>query len=430
MSTPRDGYSDQSFLRDNTVLAFELERVYPALERRRQVGSLRKLTLFHTENAVDFSSNDYLGLAQSHNQQKMVEKAYESLPTPLLGATGSRLLTGDSWYAQKLETKLAKWHNRKAALLCNSGYDANLAVLSCLGLDSIVIMDELCHNSIQMGVRLSKNCIVKKFLHNNLNDLRRILTEKNCLSSAKRQILVVVESVYSMDGDMAPLKGVLQTAKQHQASVIVDEAHGLGVFGQNGMGVLAELGLENHPALLCSVHTFGKAAGCHGAVVCSSLAIKTYLYNYGRPIVYSTSLPLHSLVAITCSYQSMAGVIGKRLRKQMCGNIEFFRINMGSMMKGIKSCIALVPSKSPIQAMIVPGNHECIEFCDTLWNKSNNRIRLYPIRSPTVPKGQERVRIILHAQNCESDIFLLIGLIRATLEKMGYSKDKRTRSRL
>jgi 8-amino-7-oxononanoate synthase len=128
------------------ALAFEQEKIHPALERRRRIGSLRTLTPFHTVDAIDFSSNDYLGLAQCSEQHEKVDKNYQSLPRHLLGSTGSRLLTGDSQYAQCLEQRLARWHNRPAALLCNSGYDANLAILSSLTLHCLVIMDELCHN--------------------------------------------------------------------------------------------------------------------------------------------------------------------------------------------------------------------------------------------------------------------------------------------
>jgi 8-amino-7-oxononanoate synthase len=413
------------------AVAFERRQILPALERRRQVGSLRRLTPFHRENTIDFSSNDYLGLAQSPEQHDKVEAVYQRLPRPyLLGSTGSRLLTGDSDYAQTLEKRLAKWHNRPAALLCNSGYDANLSVLSSLTINSLVVMDELCHNSIQMGVRLSKGCTVQTFLHNNLDDLDRILSQAR---GSTKPALVVVESVYSMDGDLAPLQETLNVAMKHGACVIVDEAHGLGVFGENGIGVLAEYGLERHPALLCSVHTFGKAAGCHGAVVCGSSAIKEFLINYGRPIVYSTSLPLHSLVTITCSYQSMAGEVGKRLRSQIRDRVDFFREHMERIMAATHGSISLAPSISPIQALIIPGNSACIDFCENLRKKSGNRIRLYPIRSPTVPKGQERVRIIVHAHNTREQVSELIGLVESTLKEMGYLRQRgsdRIRSRL
>ncbi|VEU43934.1 unnamed protein product [Pseudo-nitzschia multistriata] len=425
------------------VRMFEDQHIIPKLEQRRKKGSLRRLKPFDSEkderpsecDAIDFSSNDYLGLAQSTQQQHKVEELYTTLPSRYLGSTGSRLLTGDSEFAQNLEKRLAKWHKRPSAMLCNSGYDANLSVMSCLSLNSTVIMDELCHNSIQMGLRLSKGYSLRKFEHSSLRDLKRILNEEHKnVDQPGKPAIIVVESVYSMDGDAAPLKDILDMALSYNACVIVDEAHGLGVLGENGLGLLEEHGLENHPSLLCSVHTFGKAAGCHGAVVCGSLNLKTFLLNYGRPIVYSTSLPLHSLASIACSYESMTGPAGRRLRRDMRDRARLFRDLFAEkiLKQGIRHTpgdlvpIGLVPSASPINALIIPGNSRCLEFCDNLWIKSNRSIRLYPIRSPTVPKGQERVRIILHAHNTEEEIVYLIDLIKSTLCDMGIMKHHAT----
>ena len=402
----------------SSALAFEEQRLKPALHRRNLAGSLRRLRPFHLPNSIDFSSNDYLGLAHDPKQHTKVQETYESLPEKkLLGSTGSRLLTGDSEYAHTLEQRLAKWHRRPAALLCNSGYDANLSVLSSVTLDTIVIMDELSHNSLQMGVKLSKKCDVDTFRHNDLEDLRRLL--EHYLANPK-PILVVVESVYSMDGDIAPLREILDLSSEFQACVIVDEAHGLGVFGEHGMGVLERDSLESHPALLCSIHTFGKAAGCHGAVICGSHSLKEYLINYGRPIMYSTSLATHSLVTIACSYQTMAGLVGRQLRRNVNERVQMFRRGMDKLMNETRSDIVLVDSMSPIQALIVPGNTACVAFCDKMWDKSNHSIRLYPIRSPTVPVGQERVRIIVHAHNTPSQIHFLLRLLRQIMQDLGY----------
>lgn len=427
-----------SYSSPSSALAFERRQIVPALQRREQVGSLRRLRPFHQDGSMDFSSNDYLGLAQNPQQQEKVERTCRTLQQEsrqhnalLLGSTGSRLLTGDSEYAQTLEERLAKWHKRPAALLCNSGYDANLSVLSCLTFHTVVLMDVLSHNSLQMGVRLSKDCVVETFLHNDVEDLRRLLQRYSSSTPAK-PILVVAESVYSMDGDLAPLQEILDVSLKYNASAIVDEAHGLGVFGSHGMGVLERDGLENHPALLLSIHTFGKAAGCHGAVICGSQAIKEYLLNYGRPIIYSTSMPMHSLVTIACSYQSMAGPLGESLRTMVQERIQFFRQGMSRTMdlvaasssssssSSTKMIIGLVDSISPIQALIIPGNTACVEFCERLWERSKSRIRLYPIRSPTVPMGQERVRIIVHAHNTPSEISTLLSLLKRTLQDMGY----------
>ena len=443
-STPTDGALSMSSpyntnplrgTEPSPVEVFESLHIRPKLEQRKQKGSLRQLKAFPSipddaisrQNVIDFSSNDYLGLAQSTIQQQKVEELYKTLPDRYLGSTGSRLLTGDSKYAQDLELRLAKWHKRPSAMLCNSGYDANLSVMSCLSLNSTVLMDDLCHNSIQMGLRLSKGFKLQQFRHSNLSDLERllILDQQNRSRTSPKPAIIVVESVYSMDGDAAPLKEILDMALKYNACVIVDEAHGLGILGNNGMGLLEEDGLENHPSLLCSVHTFGKAAGCHGAVVCGSKALTGFLLNYGRPIVYSTSLPLHSLVSIACSYESMSGNIGRQLRRDLNDRTELFRrlfverIVRPNQKSGFSLPIRLAPSVSSINALIVPGNNECQEFCKILWNKSNRSIRLYPIRSPTVPKGSERVRIIIHSHNTEDQVIYLISLIQSTLCDMG-----------
>jgi 8-amino-7-oxononanoate synthase len=443
------------------VEIFENRHISPALERRRENGSLRQLTTYFGKKSntsassrsaiIDFSSNDYLGLAQSVQQQQIVDDVYQKLPTRLLGSTGSRLLTGASEYALNLESRLAKLHKRQSALLCNSGYDANLSVMSCFSLNSTIIMDELCHNSIQMGTRLSRGCTLRKFRHSNLQDLKRILLlaeeQQNILGSTstsmsmsmsistnKKPTIIVVESIYSMDGDSAPLKEILDMALAHNACVIVDEAHGLGVLGENGLGLLEEYGLENHPSLLCSVHTFGKAAGCHGAVICGSLRVKEFLYNYAYPIIYSTSLPLHSLVCINCSYESMTSTNGKKLRRKVNDLVKLFRklffqhilnqFDHNLIGSSQPPPISLVPSESPIHALIIPGNTRCVMFCNTLYIKSKKSIRLYPIRSPTVPKGQERVRIVLHSHNTEDQVIYLINLIKSTLFEMGIIIDE------
>lgn len=190
------------------------------------------------------------------------------------------------------------------------------------------------------------------------------------------------------------------------------------LFAENGMGVLSEFGLENHPSLLCSVNTFGKAAGCHGAVICSSQNVKEYLLNYARPIIYSTAIGLHALVTIECSYETMRNHVGKRLRRQVYHAIQLFRTLLleQSAKTGIR--IQLISSISPIQALVVPGNQNCVDFCQRVATKTKGKIKLFPIRSPTVPKGQERVRVIVHAHNTDQEIQLLVKLMVSTLVEM------------
>ena len=208
-------------------------RLQEQLDRRQREGSLRSLMPLPTAQVstkpkqqlpIDFASNDYLGLARCRNQHNAVELAYSRLfcnsqdMDTKLGATGSRLLSGDSRLARSIEAKLAEVHNRPAALLFNSGYDANLSILSSLPYKEgdAIVMDELVHNSLVMGVRmgrLNQNSVFL-FKHNDVNDLKRVL-EKVASSSASSpsSTLIVVESVYSMDGDIAPLKEILELAE-------------------------------------------------------------------------------------------------------------------------------------------------------------------------------------------------------------------------
>ncbi|KAL3804504.1 hypothetical protein HJC23_002543 [Cyclotella cryptica] len=475
-------------------------RLFEHLDRRRREGNLRSLMPLpsygerKTETGtqhnkrkkplVDFASNDYLGLARCPDLYNSVQKSYHEHMTlqsssyaqqPLLGATGSRLLSGDSNLARSLEKHLAFVHNRPSCLLFNSGYDANLSILSSLpyreDAGDAIVMDELVHNSLVMGARMGRLKTDRVFLfkHNDVTDLKKVLQTVRSSNSSSHHpsILVVVESVYSMDGDIAPLTEILCVCQDNGAELMVDEAHGLGVYGRTnardmlldlldenncaqdsvrenqeptdglntadpsssistagGTGVLAALNLESHSSLLCSIHTFGKAAGCHGAVVAGSHTLISYLINYARPFVYSTALPPHSLVSIKESYSSMMGLDGEKRRDTVFRWVKLFRREMHNGLLALnlfKSGIKLLPSPSPIQALIVPGNRDCVRVCQYL--REVGRLDVYPIRTPTVPKGEERIRIILHAHNSEDEMKKLIMMVLISLQRY-YTRSK------
>ena len=434
------------------------ERMSQVLEGRRLRGTLRRLPAATTAPSkrppsnhhaspmmmIDFSSNDYLGLAQDPEQIRLVEQKWQQIQrtesftsSVMLGATGSRLLSGDSCYFHSLETHLAQIHNRRHALLCNSGYDANLTVVSSLPCDCI-LYDEYAHNSLHMGLRLwqswqstmspsdhpgarRRQSSCESFKHNDLVDLEAKLSK---YYAAGTIIAILIESVYSMDGDVAPLAEILAVAHRFGARVVVDEAHGLGLFGPTGTGVLAAVRCEQHPALYASIHTFGKAAGCHGAVICcNSNTTLDYLVNYGYPLIYSTALPMHSLVTIRCAYETITGEVGAVRRQNLQQRVQQFRSALEPSLSDVtptndRAAIALLPSMTPIQALRIPGNALCTEFCQRLHQRSQSSIRLFPIKSPTVPVGQERVRIVLHAHNTLEQVSKLVQLILETLEEM------------
>lgn len=208
---------------------------------------------------------------------------------------------------------------------------------------------------------------------------------------------------------------------------------------RGGTGVLAQYELEDHPALLCSIHTFGKAPGCHGAVVCCRHSlVKDYLVNFAYPFIYSTALPLHAVVAIRASYETFTGSRGDELRARVFELVKLFQGLLSfSLPIGSNATtrsgggggggndndndkpVFLLPSTSPIQALMISGNTRCADFCQRLHQTSRRRVLLYPIKSPTVPVGQERVRIILHAHNTSHEVQELCRLIQSTLHNMG-----------
>ena len=399
---------------DNTIPTKIEKRLLQSLQNRIKIGTIRSLTPKQSQQ-IDFSSNDYLGLSQCTNQLSLVNSTYNKYKeNVVLGATGSRLLSGNQRYHTKLETYLAKLHNRKYALLFNSGYDANLSVLSSLPCENdVVLFDELCHNSLFTGYKLSR-CFVNNhnfitFKHNNVNDLEKLLIQYN---NENRCIFIVLESVYSMDGDISPLSSICKIAQKYNAFIILDEAHALGIFGKNGTGMLSEENLEQHPNILCSVYTFGKAAGCHGAiVVCNTLVLKEYLINYARPFIYSTALPLHSVATVQCAYTTITGEEGYKRRRKLHELVTYFQREISKF-----SSVKLINSPSPIQAIIIRGNERCLAIAKKL---NQCGFDVYPIHAPTILAGSERIRIILHYHTSFVEVKSFINCLKFVINDIG-----------
>jgi 8-amino-7-oxononanoate synthase len=356
------------------------------LNKRSESGLLRSLKI--VEGLVDFSSNDYLGLASNTDFNKTIEEEFHELKKAKTGSTGSRLLSGNSVYAEELEILIASFHHCEAALLFNSGYDANVGLLSCLAQrGDTYISDELVHASIIDGMRLSYAERLR-FGHNDMNELE----EK--LKIAKGRKYIVVESVYSMDGDMAPLKEIVLLAEKYNASVIVDEAHATGVIGKSGEGLVQHLKLEDK--VFARVHTFGKALGTHGGVVAGSNELKQYLINFARSFIYTTALPLHSLAAIKTAYWFLPDM--KAEREKLQENVAYYH----SLLKED------ITYHTPIKNVIIAGNEKVKQLSAHL---AENGFDVRPILSPTVPTEKERLRICLHSFNTKEEIKKLILLI-------------------
>ncbi|HVZ56431.1 MAG TPA: 8-amino-7-oxononanoate synthase [Chitinophagaceae bacterium] len=355
------------------------------LEERARQQALRSLQL--AGGKVDFCSNDYLGIVHD----RLLEK-HPAIGEELAGgSTGSRLLAGHSRLMDETESLLAAFHQAEAALLFNSGYDANLGLLSCVPQrGDTILYDYLSHASLRDGIRLSF-AQAHAFAHNDLNEL------EDRLRRAKGRVFVVTESVFSMDGDVCPLNDLAALCQTWGAHLIVDEAHATGVMGPRGAGLVQQTGLADQ--VFARVHTFGKACGAHGAAVLGSRTLRDYLINFARPLIYTTALPPHSVARVRASYQLFPGLEAERER-------------LGRLIRQFTAGAAgphLLASGTPIQAVVIPGNSQVREVARAL---QQNNLDVRPVLYPTVPRGLERLRVVLHSFNTEAEVELLLNTLK------------------
>jgi 8-amino-7-oxononanoate synthase len=366
------------------------------LEERRGQNAFRQLRL--PEGKVDFCSNDYLGIATNGLIEKgtLGESALlgesASLRGLRHGSMGSRLLAGNYALVEETERMLATFHAAPAGLIFNSGYDANLGVLSSIPQKGdTVLYDSLCHASIRDGMRLSF-ARAFSFAHNDMVELEKKLKLVEGGTS-----FVVTESVFSMDGDLAPLRELTALCRHYHAHLIVDEAHATGIIGAKGEGLVQELGLQEE--CFARIHTFGKAVGCHGAIVLGSELLRDYLINFSRSFIYTTALPPVSVEAIAVAYRLLPLLNDERVRLRR--HINFF--------KNAAIGYQRLDSPTAIQVVIVPGN-EAVKKMAVRLQEAGLDVR--PILSPTVAAGSERLRIVLHAFNTEEEMGKLVSMLR------------------
>lgn len=358
------------------------------LDERKANGLLRSLVSYNDK--IDFSSNDYLGFAQL----PQLKQIHTSLPS---GSTGSRLITGNPFIAETTEKIIAHFHDAEAALIFNSGYCANVGLFSCIaGKGDTLITDEFIHASIIDGARLS-HANRYKFKHNDITDLEKKLQQ------AQGKKIVAVESIYSMDGDEAPLKDIITICKKYDAILIVDEAHAIGVFGDKGEGLVCKYNLQKD--VFACLYTFGKALGLHGAVVTGSNTLRNYLINHSRAFIYTTALPPHTYLQIQEAYK----LLPTANRKALFELIEHYKTTI----QKIKN-ISFIESSSSIQTIIIGDNNKAKELANHLVEKG---FFAKAIVSPTVPAGTERLRICLHTFNTKEQINLLLNEVEINCNK-------------
>jgi 8-amino-7-oxononanoate synthase len=360
------------------------------INERIKTNSLRELK-FTDSNLIDFSSNDYLGFAQSTKLKSLLQEEVTLNPEARLGSTGSRLISGNTKYIEDLESCIADFHQAQAGLIFSSGYDANVGLLSSIAnRNDTFICDELIHASLIDGVRLSK---ANKFTfkHNNLASL------EDKLKLAKGNVFIVTESVFSMDGDFAPLIEILNLTNQYNAYLIVDEAHATGVIGKKGEGLVQSLNLQNQ--VFARIATFGKAIGSHGAIVLGSEILRTFLINFARSFIYTTAPSFHNLAVTKNAYQYINEAKEIEILQN---NIAYFNSKINNQKQ------QFIASESAIQSLLISGNTECKNAAALL---KENGFDVKAILSPTVPLGKERIRICLHAYNTEKEIDKLLNTI-------------------
>jgi 8-amino-7-oxononanoate synthase len=360
------------------------EYIKNRLAERTTSGAYR--TLKPENSLVDFCSNDYLGFARLSVLKNKIDTEINSNHA-LNGSTGSRLISGNLVYTEALEREIAALFKCEAGLLFNSGYDANVGLLSSLPQrGDTVITDELIHASVIDGARLS-HANRYSFKHNDLNSLEAKLQH------AKGNCYVVIESVYSMDGDTPSLVAIVELTERYKANLIVDEAHAVGLYPT---GLITQLNLQDR--VFARTVTFGKALGCHGAIILGSNLLRQYLINFARSFIYTTAAPFHQLASIkmVCS-----------LLQQSDSEIALLHNNINLFKQKLKLS-SVIESDSAIQCIQLNSNEKATQAAAHL---QNNGLDVRAILSPTVPQGSERIRICLHSYNTAGEINLLTTIL-------------------
>ncbi len=347
------------------------------------------------KSLLNFSSNNYLGLA---NDPRLKSAAIEAIELYGTGSGASRLITGSMSLHHQLEEKLAQFKGTTSALVFNSGYHANLSVISALMREGDVIYsDELNHASIIDGCRLSR-AQVKVYRHSELTHLEEILRETAPAQSGIRR-LIVTDSIFSMDGDRAPLAELARLAEHYDCWLMVDEAHATGVIGPSGKGLVEEVWPNQRPAYLqerlIQMGTLGKALGSFGAYVAGSQELVEFLINRARPFIYTTALPPSVLAA---SFKAIEIVEQEpERRERLWENVREFLKSSRYFQKSLGESWEL----SPILPLIIGDSQKTLKLSQHLFEKG---FWVGAIRYPTVPPKTERLRITLMATHTKDQI--------------------------
>jgi 8-amino-7-oxononanoate synthase len=364
------------------------------LQLRQKESALRSLSTPCFK--IDFYSNDYLGLAQNKDLFEATHLFLVQNQWQTNGSTGSRLISGNHPLFELTERTISDFHACEAALIFNSGFDANIGFFSAVPQrQDLILYDELSHASIREGIKIS-DAKSFKFSHNDVQHLEDLIQKNRQLHE---ECYIVTESVFSMDGDCAPLEKMVALAKKFDCKLIVDEAHALGILGNRGEGLCQALGISD--AVFARIITFGKALGCHGAAVAGCEILKTYLLNFARSFIYTTALSPHAVASILIHYQYLKE--NQPLISKLQQKIVYYQ--------NLAQNLPVDSSKNPtaIQTLTFGNLSETQRIAHELQEKG---FGVKAILSPTVKKGQERIRICLHSFNSTQEIDLFFECLK------------------
>ncbi len=364
--------------------------ILPETRQRKLLASHRDGLMIEVEGQklLNFASNDYLGLSSHPDVCAEVKRAVDEYG---LGSGASRLVSGDDPLLHRFEQLLAAWKGFESGLLIGSGMLANIGLMQALAdRHTHIFADKLNHASLVDGARLS-GAKVHRYPHLNTDVLEQLL-QRN--PAAKR--MIVSDGVFSMDGDSADVKALVELAEKYETLLVIDDAHGTGTVGEKGIGLISQAGFEGH-ARIIEVGTLGKAFGSYGAYILATEEMVEGLRQRMRTLIYSTALPL----CVLAGAQEALNIIGRgELVRKLQQNVECFLNNAA----GLK----LLPSKTPIQPLMLGSDAEALQVAAQLKERG---FFVPAIRPPTVPEGQSRLRITLSAAHRSDDIRALLRAV-------------------
>ena len=352
---------------------------------------------------LNLCSNNYLGLA---NDKRLKGAAIRAINEFGVGAGASRLVSGSTILHQKLEKELARFKEGEACLVYATGYSANLGIISSLvGRNDVVYSDRLNHASITDGIILSRAQLMR-YPHRDTQTLEKLLSFQAAKSSRHQKRLIVADSVFSMDGDIAPIPELVNLAQKYDCLLMIDEAHATGVLGENGKGSLEHFGIKAGERII-QMGTLSKAVGCLGGFVCGSRDLIDYLVNRSRTFIFSTSLP----AALCASALRAVNIIRRssHLRARLWDNAKFLKDGLRS------SGFDALESRTPIIPVLTGEPKQTMEFSRRLFSEG---IFVQGIRPPTVPEGLCRLRITVMATHTRKDLEFALKKFRKVGKKL------------